>query len=198
MERIYESGASATPPTPPAAPSAGYPSAGNPGTGTMPTVPGPFMFHQIVEEIMAVILAANLTPNRNMLNQMKQALDASYAALGGLPTQLFQVAAASAAAHALRLDQIAGSSGTPSWISIPYWDGATKRNLIVQWGLVATTVAAASVTFPIAFPTGCLALLATNAQDNSFWPHAFNQTRFGFSIRSDTTPAQAFWLAIGN
>lgn len=78
MDRVYESGASATPPTPPAVPSNGYPSRGNPSTGAMPTVPGPYMMHQLVEEIMAVIAAGNIVPNKLVLNQLKLALDAVY------------------------------------------------------------------------------------------------------------------------
>lgn len=79
MDRVYESGASATPPTPPAIPSTGYPSRGNASTGAMPTVPGPYMMHQLVEEIMAVTSAAGIAPDKLVLNQLKQALDNLYA-----------------------------------------------------------------------------------------------------------------------
>lgn len=82
MDRVYESGASATPPTPPATPSTGYPSRGNPTTGVMATVPGPYIFHQLVEEVMGVIAAAGLTPDSADLTQLKQALDARYTLAG--------------------------------------------------------------------------------------------------------------------
>lgn len=78
MDRVYESGASASAPALPLTPSVGYPSRGNPSTGTMPTVPGPYMMHQLVEEIMAVIAAGGIAPDRAVLNQLKLALDAVY------------------------------------------------------------------------------------------------------------------------
>ncbi len=83
MDRVYESGASGVAPTPPAVPSTGYPSRGNPGTGTMPTVPGPYMMHSLVEEIMAVISAAAIAPDKVVLNQLKQALDTIYMSKNG-------------------------------------------------------------------------------------------------------------------
>lgn len=83
MDRVYESGASAIAPTPPAVPSTGFPSRGNPGTGTMPTVPGPYMMHSLVEEIMAVISAAGIAPDKAVLNQLKLALDSIYMSKNG-------------------------------------------------------------------------------------------------------------------
>lgn len=83
MDKVYESGASAAPPVPPAIPSVGYPSRGNPATGTMPTVPGPYMMHQLVEELMAVIAAGNIVPDKLVLNQLKLALDAVYVKRNG-------------------------------------------------------------------------------------------------------------------
>lgn len=83
MDRVYESGASATPPTPPEVPSKGYPSRGNPSTGVMPTVPGPYMMHQLVEEIMAVIAAGGIAADKAVLNQLKLSLDATYLAKNG-------------------------------------------------------------------------------------------------------------------
>ena len=74
MERVYESGAAAAAPTPPAVPSIGYPSRGNPSTGTMPTIPGPYMMHQLVEEIMAVTAAAGIAPDKLNLTQLLTAL----------------------------------------------------------------------------------------------------------------------------
>jgi hypothetical protein len=83
MQRVYESGASAVPPTPPAIPSIGYPSRGNPAAGAMPTVPGPYMMHQLVEELMAVITAGGIAPDPLTLDQLKLALDAVYVKRNG-------------------------------------------------------------------------------------------------------------------
>lgn len=78
MDRIYASGASGTPPSVPASPSSGYPTAGNPGSGTSATKPGPYWYHMVMEELMAIITAGGITPAPGALNQVKQALDALY------------------------------------------------------------------------------------------------------------------------
>lgn len=76
MDRVYSSGAAGTAPTPPASPSTGYATAGNPGTGTPPTKPGPWWFHMITEELRAVIVAAGLTPAHTSVTQLRDAISA--------------------------------------------------------------------------------------------------------------------------
>lgn len=78
MDRIYASGAAGSAPSVPASPSSGYPTAGNPGTGTPATKPGPYWYHMVMEELMAIITAGGITPAPGTLNQVKQALDALY------------------------------------------------------------------------------------------------------------------------
>lgn len=68
------SGASATPPTAPASPSSGHPTAGNPGTNTPPSNLGDFWFYQIGEELRAIIVDGGLTPSTGTLNQVLLAL----------------------------------------------------------------------------------------------------------------------------
>ena len=70
MDRAFFSGASASPPAPPSNPSVGYPMEGNPSSGTPATKPGPYWYHQVTEEILAVIIAAGITPTQGMLNQL--------------------------------------------------------------------------------------------------------------------------------
>ncbi len=72
--QALESGASATPPTAPASPSMGYPTKGNPGTGTPASKGGVFWHYQIGEELRAVIVAAGLTPSTSVLTQLRDAL----------------------------------------------------------------------------------------------------------------------------
>lgn len=74
MDRIYASGAAGSAPSVPASPSSGYPTAGNPGSGTPATKPGPYWYHMVMEELMAVILAGGITPAPGTLNQVLQAL----------------------------------------------------------------------------------------------------------------------------
>jgi hypothetical protein len=72
--RKYQSGAAGSPPTAPASPSSGYPTNGNPGTGTPATLPGEFWFHKVGEEIRAVITNAGLTPTDADITQLLQGI----------------------------------------------------------------------------------------------------------------------------
>lgn len=63
MRHAYRSGASASPPTPPTAPSVGYPTEGDTSSSTPATVLGAFWCHAVTEEIVSVIRAAGLTPS---------------------------------------------------------------------------------------------------------------------------------------
>lgn len=86
MDRVFESGAAATPPAVPASPSAGYATGGNPGAAVPATKPGPWWYHMITEEIRAVIEAAGLAPDHEDLGQLARAIQSSgmqVAAAGG-------------------------------------------------------------------------------------------------------------------
>lgn len=74
--RKWQAAASATPPADEASPSSGYPTDGNPSTPTPATIPGARWFHQIGEEIRAVIDAAGLTPSSTTLTQLRDAIQA--------------------------------------------------------------------------------------------------------------------------
>lgn len=102
MDRIYASGAAGSAPSVPASPSSGYPTAGNPGTGTPATKPGPYWYHMVMEELMAIITAGAITPAPGTLNQVKQALDALYAPKGSGGSKI-QPISASVASNALTL-----------------------------------------------------------------------------------------------
>lgn len=72
--------------------------------------------------------------------------------------------------------------------------------LIVQWGQVSYSSGTGSGTFPITFPTACLACTVT-AYDATVGPkpNVTGVTTSGFSIRdSDTTGNVLVFLAIGN
>lgn len=98
MDRAYSSGAAGTPPSVPASPSAGYPTSGNPGGPVQPTKPGAYWYHMVMEELMAVITAAALTPALGTLTQLRDALYALFGRLAnanawtkgnrGVPTPL--------------------------------------------------------------------------------------------------------------
>jgi len=74
MDRAYTSGSAGSAPTAPASPSIGYPTAGNPGTATPATKPGPWWYHMVTEEIRKVIVDAGLTPDAASVVQLSQAI----------------------------------------------------------------------------------------------------------------------------
>jgi len=84
MDRVYDIGASASPPAAPASPSTGYPTAGNPSGGIAATKPGPWWYHMVTEELRAVVAAAGLTPDHLALNQLATAI-AALSAVSAVP-----------------------------------------------------------------------------------------------------------------
>lgn len=84
MDRVFESGAVGSPPSAPTSPSSGYTTAGNPATATPATKPGPYWFHQVTEELRAVIAAAGITPDHEELTQVRDAIQSLISANLGL------------------------------------------------------------------------------------------------------------------
>lgn len=74
MDQAYKSGASATPPTPPASPSLGYATGGNPSTGTPATTPGPYWYHMITESLRRLLVKAGKTPDHTNLDLVTEAV----------------------------------------------------------------------------------------------------------------------------
>ena len=73
MDRVYQSNAIETPPSSVAS-SGSYPTAGNKASGQLATVPGPYWFYSITEEIRNAIIAAGLTPDSAQVNQLAAAI----------------------------------------------------------------------------------------------------------------------------
>lgn len=84
MFRVDTPTAVATLADPEAAGTPGYFGAGNPATGTPASIPGRDWFNMIQEELMAVVLAASLTPAKNNRAQLLAAINALIVA--ALPT----------------------------------------------------------------------------------------------------------------
>lgn len=74
MDRVYLSGAVPTKPEISSLTSKGYPTDGNPATGLPATVPGSAWAHMIMEELMAVVEAAGLSPSKDALTQLLDAI----------------------------------------------------------------------------------------------------------------------------
>lgn len=73
MQSAFLSGASASPPTMPVAPSLGFPAPGNPGV-SLATKPGAWWYHMVTQELLAVVSAAGLTPDQANLSQVLAAI----------------------------------------------------------------------------------------------------------------------------
>ena len=73
MDRVYQSNAIETPPSSVAS-SGSYPTAGNKASGQLATVPGPYWFYSITEEIRNAIIAAGVTPDSSQVNQLATAM----------------------------------------------------------------------------------------------------------------------------
>lgn len=93
MDRVWKSGASGSPPVHTENASSGYPTAGNPGTGTPATKPGPWMWHMLVEEMLACLAAASITPDKSSITQLRDAIQ-KYGGLGGPATALLDLSGA--------------------------------------------------------------------------------------------------------
>lgn len=101
----------------------------------------------------------------------------------------------------------AGGAGSSDYVILPYKDKSdgSRKNLIIQWGLTTSSASAdVSVTFPIAFPNSCRAVLVVPGATGSgaFGGHnASSVTGFNLSAWINTstrTAASTFWVSIGN
>lgn len=178
MDRAYASGAAGSAPTPPASPSIGYPTSGNPATATPATKPGEWWYHMITEEIRAVIVAAGLTPDHEDLDQLSQAI----AALGGVPDATETVKGKVELATSLEAQGFAAEKVIDGAKLAAAFKGANQSlaasgyqklpgGLIIQWGSLSAVLSsgpnngfyfpatAQSATFPIAFPDACLQVM---------------------------------------
>lgn len=71
--------------------------------------------------------------------------------------------------------------------------------LIIQWGTFTTTPG--SVSFPIAFPTGCVGVVATamDSQNTTVYTTSISNTSFSWNVNiwSGTSIGSYCWIAIG-
>jgi hypothetical protein len=71
----------------------------------------------------------------------------------------------------------------------------------VQWGVDNQATKLADVTFPIAFPNACVAVVVTpynsNPSDANENVAAYNYSKTGFSIHHDTQERPTTWVAFG-
>jgi hypothetical protein len=202
--RQFESDAGGSAPIAPAVPSVGYASAGNPGTATPASKPGPWWFHQIAEEMRNVIVGAGLTPSHVTLTQLWTAIQAQatvYASNAEVQTGVLTNKAVNPAALA-SFAKVLAANGYQRF----------PGGLILQWGKLTSVnmdndVVAMAVTFPIAFPTAFLSIqltvgIGTNTTRN-LAPYSAAETTSGFNLYIDKDAVEdiivgnVYYLAVG-
>lgn len=197
MDRAYTSGSAGSAPTAPASPSIGYPTAGNPGTATPATKPGPWWYHMITEELRKVIVDAGLTPDHTNLAQLSAAIQA----LASVAASTVEIAAFSAVNKFIRPDRL--PSAFPNSLASSGYQ-ILPGGLIIQWGKTSSVTANGSqgVTFPVGFPANCFTVTTANQRGSSTqtWNETISApTTTGFTIyNTDGTAEVMSWIAIGN
>jgi hypothetical protein len=184
MDRAFSSGSSASPPTAPASPSIGYATAGNPGTGTPATKPGPWWYHMMTEEIRGVLVAAGLTPSQSDVTQLLQALRAA----GVFQTQATNDASTKVATTAFV--NPGSSLSTNGYLKL-------SCGAILQWGQTNhASLTSIAVTFPIAFPNAIRSIVTSYSGNATSYPNG--ETTAGFTSNVSATGNTARYVAIGN
>lgn len=191
--RKFQAAAIATPPAAEASPSTGYPTDGNPGSGVPATVPGAAWFHQIGEELRAVLVAAGITPSATDLTQLLAALRSA----GVFQTPALGDRTTKAATMACFSQEFGSTIASSGYQKLP-------SGLIIQWGSANSSASAdAAVSFPIAFPTSVFIVLTTpNISGNGYMSATNTPTVNGFNLSgwTNTTTRAGIncrWVAFG-
>lgn len=171
--------AAASPPTPPASPSIGYPSNGNPASSIPAAVGGAYWFYQQAEELRNVILGASIVPSDTDLTQLLQALTAGW--------------------------NLARSHTTNGYQKLP--GGLILQWGQVAFADLGTGPVGTNFSFPIAFPSVVYALLATPAMTSAFnvmpsFQASITSLNGGQIVLQESsaltqTGLFAYWLALG-
>ena len=200
--RNYESGASESAPLAPETPSVGYPTEGNPGTGTPATKPGPFWFYKIGESLRRIIVAAGLTPDDDDLDLLDQAITSKVAAKASQA----EVDAGSNDTKYVTPQKLRwGFSvllATNGYIVFPTW----LAGLILQWGTTASIAgnggSSGTINFLVPFPSKAaylnfIGVGPVTSGDNTNLTIA-TKTVTSFSFTNSYLSANTFnWIALG-
>lgn len=193
----YLAGASATPPSAPASPSAGYPTGGNPATGVGATTPGAYWFYQLQAEIATLLAAAGLSPSQSSLGQLLAAIrtvawtDPDLTATPTAPNAALGTRGTRIATMESFATECPATLATPGQQRMP-------SGLIVKWGTVTAQAGGTAVTFDVAFPTAGLHVVCGGGNSNGVGINAGTATTTGFVAYADTTGSHVGrWIAIG-
>lgn len=153
------------------------------GNGVSPSYPGADWFNIIQAELLNVVEESGLTPKKSSLNQLT------------LAVQAMIDKKANSLVSAGDFSQLLDFFG---WCKLP-------NGLIIQWGngTGGSTEEGNTLMFPIAFPTQCLAILATDigAGAFSYGISPISTTQFKVwgreVVRGELSGGGFRWVAIG-
>jgi len=74
VDRVYQRNAIENAPQPPATPSAGYPTDGNPEQGIAATLPGAYWFHMVTESLRRLVVDAGRVPDHQDLGLVSKSV----------------------------------------------------------------------------------------------------------------------------
>lgn len=203
--RNYESGASESAPIAPETPSLGYPTGGNPGTGTPATKPGPFWFYKIGESIRRVIVSAGLTPSDDNLDLLNDAITAKSSSKA---SQVEVDAGVNDSKFVTALKLLFGFSisiTANGYIVFPQW----LKSFKIQWGLSPTLSAGAGedITFPVVHVESVPVIFSTVTGTAGTTGTSISQspiinrtsiTNSGFTLQTGGSGSfQNFWISFG-
>lgn len=198
VDRVYQRNATETAPQPPADPSEGYPTDGNPAQSIPATAPGAYWFHMITESLRRVVVEAGLTPNHEDLGQLIEALQNM--GLGGYASEadaqalssLTKILTPGRLNDAFKGDnQLLAESG--------YQD--LPGGLIIQWSSTAqATVSGSNLLFPIAFPNQAFAIAAMDfGIEGSRYIQSYNNlANTGFTVFGGGSTDLFSYIALGH
>lgn len=114
-------------------------------------------FDHVQEEIATFVEAAGLVLDPANRSQLLAAVQGLFAAKAGNASQVFSVAAPTAAGHATPLGEFAALLAAQGYVKIPVIVSGVKRTLIIQWiSAVPAGGGGVFTTLPIAFPNAVL------------------------------------------
>jgi hypothetical protein len=202
-------------PTPPGV--AGYFTDGNPATGQAATIVPAEWLNAIMMEVLNVLAAANVTPDKTQFNQLLNSIGTvtrglqateTLAGVAKIATQALANAGADDTTMMTPKKMRNGVSMLISaigYIALPSWLGG----LIIQWGSVAAAASGVgSGAFPVTFPNGLFravctylasgtamgvsAITANTTNNSTFVGNAFNTTN-----GAGVSGANIWYIAIG-
>ncbi|WP_186113941.1 hypothetical protein [Burkholderia gladioli] len=175
-------------PVPAPAGTPGFFTGGNPATGQAATIVDADFLNMIQEELISILTAASISPNKTAYGQVLASLEKLFAAATGSSTQLFDVETAPAndnsntaastawlwsniqALMQAEIGAVASAMGfevvlaTNGYIKFPSFLGGW----VVQWGSFTTSASGYSNWgFPRAFPSASLLTWATPQLSNN-------------------------------